>query len=296
VTSGSEQTAAQAIEPFFQIWKEAMVFVLGQISQAEWSAAPADAAATAAAESSWIVFFLAGALDGEIGFQVAHAQLVRMSQLLMSEPADPGVVFTPEHADAAKELFRQFAGRVATACKAKYGRETKVDLIEKSAPEWPLDCTGTWATRSSTGEPLRWNAFLNPALKKTLDSTAQPAAAQAPASPSPSAARDATAPVPQASPPSGDPPSGSPRNIDLLLDVELDAALRFGQREMLLRDILELRPGSVIELDRKVQEPAELLVAGRVIARGDVVIVDGNYGLRITHIAQPRDRLPSADD
>jgi flagellar motor switch protein FliN len=85
----------------------------------------------------------------------------------------------------------------------------------------------------------------------------------------------------------------APANLDLLLDVELEASLRFGQREMLLRDILELHPGSVIELDRRVQEPAELIVAGRVIAHGEVVIVDGNYGLRITDIAQASQRLQS---
>jgi flagellar motor switch protein FliN/FliY len=62
---------------------------------------------------------------------------------------------------------------------------------------------------------------------------------------------------------------------------------------MLLRDILELRAGSVVELDRRLQEPAELLVSGRVVARGDVVIVDGSYGIRIRDIVQPRERLES---
>jgi flagellar motor switch protein FliN/FliY len=87
--------------------------------------------------------------------------------------------------------------------------------------------------------------------------------------------------------------AAAPANLDLLLDVVLEASLRFGQREMLLRDILDLHPGSVIELDRRVQEPAELIVAGRVIAHGEVVIVDGNYGLRITDIAQASQRLES---
>jgi flagellar motor switch protein FliN/FliY len=87
----------------------------------------------------------------------------------------------------------------------------------------------------------------------------------------------------------------NPANLDLLLDVALEATLRFGQREMILREILELRPGSVVELNRRIQEPAELLVAGRVIARGEVVIVDGAYGLRITDITQPHQRLESVE-
>ena len=83
----------------------------------------------------------------------------------------------------------------------------------------------------------------------------------------------------------------APENLGLLLDVTLDAHLRFGQRQMLLREILDLRAGSVIELDRRLQEPAELLVSGRVVARGEVVIVDGSYGIRITDILQPNQRL-----
>jgi len=82
-------------------------------------------------------------------------------------------------------------------------------------------------------------------------------------------------------------------NLELLLDVELEVTLRFGERQMLLRDILELSPGAVVELDRKLQEPAELLTAGKVMARGEVVIVDGNYGSRVTEIVSPQHRMPS---
>lgn len=79
-------------------------------------------------------------------------------------------------------------------------------------------------------------------------------------------------------------------NLELLLDVELDASIRFGQRELLLKDILELRPGAVIELSKQIDEPAELLVAGRVVARGEVVVIEGNYGLRITEVLSSAER------
>jgi flagellar motor switch protein FliN/FliY len=79
-----------------------------------------------------------------------------------------------------------------------------------------------------------------------------------------------------------------PSNLELLLDVELDATIRFGRHEMLLRDILGLMPGVVVELDQLVNEPAELLVAGRLIARGEVVVVDGNFGLQVTEVASDR--------
>lgn len=68
------------------------------------------------------------------------------------------------------------------------------------------------------------------------------------------------------------------------MDVELVVTLRFGGRRMLLKDILDLCTGSVVELDQQVQEPVDLLLDGKLIARGEVVVVDGNYGLRITEL------------
>jgi flagellar motor switch protein FliN/FliY len=68
------------------------------------------------------------------------------------------------------------------------------------------------------------------------------------------------------------------------MDVELAVTLRFGSRRLLLRDILELNSGAVVELDRQVHEPVDLLLDGRVLARGEVVVVDGNYGLRVSKV------------
>ncbi|HEX4322511.1 MAG TPA: flagellar motor switch protein FliN [Acidobacteriaceae bacterium] len=76
-------------------------------------------------------------------------------------------------------------------------------------------------------------------------------------------------------------------NLKLVMDVELNVSLRFGQRQLPLREVLGLASGSVVELDREVDEPVELLLDGKVIARGEAVIVDGNYGLRVTEIPQP---------
>jgi flagellar motor switch protein FliN len=71
------------------------------------------------------------------------------------------------------------------------------------------------------------------------------------------------------------------------MDAELDVTLRFGKRSMLLREVMELDAGSVVELDRQVQEPVDLLLAGRLIARGEVVVVNGNYGLRVLEVVSP---------
>jgi flagellar motor switch protein FliN len=79
--------------------------------------------------------------------------------------------------------------------------------------------------------------------------------------------------------------------LELLLDVELEASLRFGSREMPLGEILELGPGDVVQLDRHVADPVDLLVGDKIVARGEVVLVNGNFGLRVTEVAEPRKRL-----
>lgn len=76
-------------------------------------------------------------------------------------------------------------------------------------------------------------------------------------------------------------------NLDLVMDVALNVTLRFGRRQLPLREIIDLASGSVVELDRQVDEPIELVLDGRVIARGEAVIIDGNYGMRVTQIVQP---------
>lgn len=96
-----------------------------------------------------------------------------------------------------------------------------------------------------------------------------------------------TLPLPDTEDPSTD--SG----VDLLLDVELEATLRFGCREMPLLELLELGPGDVVQLDRGVSDPVDLIVGDKIVARGEVVLVNGNFGLRVTEVAAPRKRLES---
>jgi flagellar motor switch protein FliN/FliY len=93
--------------------------------------------------------------------------------------------------------------------------------------------------------------------------------------------------------PSAPAPSALSPGLELLLDVELEASLRFGCRELPLGEILDLGPGDVVQLDRHVADPVDLIVGDKIVARGDVVLVNGNFGLRITEVAEPRKRLES---
>jgi flagellar motor switch protein FliN/FliY len=84
-----------------------------------------------------------------------------------------------------------------------------------------------------------------------------------------------------------------PSSRDLLLDIELDATLRFGSQVLALKDVLALGLGDVLELDRHVSEPVDLVVGDRIVARGEVVVVSGNFALLITEVAEPQMRLES---
>lgn len=92
---------------------------------------------------------------------------------------------------------------------------------------------------------------------------------------------------------SGDSARSSPAGIDLLLDIELEASLRFGSREMPLNELLDLGAGDVIELDRHISDPVDLLVGDKIVARGEVVLVNGSFGLRVLEVAEPRKCLES---
>ncbi len=86
---------------------------------------------------------------------------------------------------------------------------------------------------------------------------------------------------------------GGGRNLDLLLDVPVRVSAEVGRTHLPLERVLDLGPGSVIELDKKSEEPVDVCVNGHLVARGEVVVVDDCYGIRITQIVAPSSRLES---
>ncbi len=88
-------------------------------------------------------------------------------------------------------------------------------------------------------------------------------------------------------------PAGKPetQNIDMLLDVNLPVSIELGRTRMSISDILSLGPGSVVELNKLAGEPVDLLVNYKIVARGEVVVIDENFGVRITNLISPTERL-----
>ncbi len=91
----------------------------------------------------------------------------------------------------------------------------------------------------------------------------------------------------------GNSANGQPRNIDMLLDVDLEVLVELGRKTMLIKDVLKLGKGSVVELDKAAGEPLGIFVNGRKLAEGEVVVVDDHFGIRITQLAGQAERIKS---
>ncbi len=85
--------------------------------------------------------------------------------------------------------------------------------------------------------------------------------------------------------------SGTPSNISLIMDVPLDITVELGKSRKTIKEILELHQGAIIQLDKLAGEPVDMLVNGKLIAKGEVVVIDESYGIRITAIISPMDRM-----
>jgi flagellar motor switch protein FliN/FliY len=261
---------------YLETWRDVLAQVLQEISGAPLPCslsreAPADL--TPPSESDlWIVVTALGAVRGEMSARCSAASTIRLAQIFMSQPAASATETTSEHRDAVLELLRQTAGLVATALKRTWG-EVQLSLeASTGAPTWPASSTAWLQLGSDSATApvieIQLSAALVAALRAEAEKTAPPPAAV----PAPSEAAEPASP-------------SNPVNLDLLMDVELAVTLRFGQRRLLLREVLDLNPGAVVDLDRQVQEPVDMLLDGRIIARGEIVVLDGNYGLRVTEVA-----------
>jgi flagellar motor switch protein FliN/FliY len=280
----SETPATSMIAKFCNAWAESLAGVLEQLGVASpkvtaGEPGPAKALSSEELGLTQSAFFSGGGvLKGAQVWVAETPASLQLAQLLMSEPLDPAAELSDTHKDAFAEFLRQVAGQTATEWKAISGGETEIAFQTQSESVFvPAQCS----VMQAEGEKfpaISLRFFVNSALFDAL-SIPPPAVESAKAPEAATASATTVSEPPQA------PLGPIPPNLELLLDVELEATIRFGEREMLLREIFGLTPGAVVELNQTVNEPASLLVAGRLVARGEVVVVDGNFGLRVTEVA-----------
>jgi flagellar motor switch protein FliN len=220
----------------------------------------------------WFTVVAGGAVRGEMTLRVPAAAGTYLARKLLGEPETPppdATVepatqnITAENKEGLEELLRQIAGLAATSLAAAAGGEVQLHVAASSAPSWSSDAVVCIQGSETEGAaPITIEIRISPALATAL----QPPPAEA-AAPTATAGESA--------------PASSYRR---LMDVGLDVKLRFGSRRMLLRDVLALSAGAVVELENSLRSPVDLLLDGRLIAQGEVVIVDGKYGLRVTDV------------
>jgi len=175
------------------------------------------------------------------------------------------------------ELLREVAESASGELLAATGKKCRIENFEPTPGESKI----SRAFQLKAGDKT-WTILVRDEVR--APQAPRPEAAKQPAT------KPSVPPVPP--PPSASGPALSP-GVELLLDVELDAALRFGCREMPLAEILDLGPGDVVQLDRHIADPVDLIVGDKIVARGEVVLINGNFGLRVTEVAAPRKRLES---
>lgn len=241
----------------------------------------ADRAARAGDKSYRLTLSGSGRLQGTLKFTTSEAEALQLSLLLAPSPEKGTAQLGDKARDSATELICRAAAKVMAVWERD---QAKLDLAPanagSAAPE-PV-CGGLRISAENFGPVTILLAPSAEFVGSIRDLLAL----------SPVAAAQKTRKG--ASTMTANQSAGANSNLGLLFDVQLEATIRFGGRQLLLRDILSLSPGSVIELDRQVSEPAELLVAGRLVARGEVVVVDGNFGLRITELSSASQRTELA--
>jgi flagellar motor switch protein FliN/FliY len=212
---------------------------------------------------------LEGSLRGEFLLELNRADAAILAARLLPAPV-PG--FRQEHSDALLNLITGAGNAFCSEPGQAFGA-FKVTVSAVSEPAVDRADVAQITAADRDGNRVSITQYINSELVDVLALNAH--------------TRTAGEDIRRAIKASGGKEIAEPVNLGMVLDVELNVTLRFGQRKLTLREVLELTSGSVVELDRQVEEPVELLLDGMVIARGEAVVIDGNYGLRVTEVSQP---------
>ena len=176
--------------------------------------------------------------------------------------------------DDCRATWHEIASQTVSGLAARITEDIGSEITATAGDQIPVEPAGiTWIPGTVRIEEQTWpvNIAWSPELI-TLGG------AQPPSRPDPNARRRDNA---------------VSKTFDLLLDIALPVSVSFGKTCLQVREVLKLNTGSIVELDRFVSEPVDVVVNDCVIARGEVVVVDGNYGVRITQLATREERLRS---
>jgi flagellar motor switch protein FliN/FliY len=178
------------------------------------------------------------------------------------------------------EILGQSLSAMARSIGALLGREVTCETGTERSPDPEMR---EWASVSLKFADQTLAPLLVALSSKLVDTISAPRAASQ-AEPHETLPQRVERPAPE-------PDAPRSRTMDLLLDVDLPVSISFGKAQLPMKDVLKLTTGSIVELNRGISEQVEVLVNQCLIARGEVVVIDGNYGVRIQEIASRQDRL-----
>jgi flagellar motor switch protein FliN/FliY len=184
--------------------------------------------------------------------------------------------------DTFKEAIDQAFGGLAREMTGKLGKE--VNAASSKVTSGGVAGKVSWTKLElvfGDNKPASVSVgFIDELVQKLVSKSTAPASTSAPAA--------AAATSAAASGGGGQPES---RTLDLLLDVELPISVSFGRAHLPLKEVMKLTTGSIVELNRTISEPVDIIVNNCVIARGEVVVVEGNFGVRIQEVISRQERL-----
>jgi flagellar motor switch protein FliN len=211
-------------------------------------------------------------LPGTAGLGLAR---LLMGEPAASVPAEP----TPDDEDALRELANQGAGSLSTVLGELVGKSVGFEAPEArwlsgGGIELPAWEDGIAVGIRVTAGPVTTDGFVVVPRTVAVPAPAPPVEVVLPRLAEPTTRKNGN-------------------GMELLLDISLPVTVELGRARMMIRDILHLAPGSVLELNKLAGEPVDILINDKSIARGEVVVIDENFGVRLTSIVTPSERVAS---
>lgn len=284
MTNHDDSAPVPQTHDYLALWNDLIASALERRVGRGVTVAPAAApAAVPTKEDAGLCLRVFGGKAGEQLMWLSGADALRIARSQVGEATGEVSPISAEQREAIVSLFQQLATMVPAA--DWLGFDGELEVSEGGPVEWEPAAVAGFRFSTPEGPLCELRSFLSADFVSALAAQTLP---PKPAPHSAETARSATEELPHAAS-----ASIHDANLDLLMDVELDATLRFGQRQMSLGEILGIAPGAVVELDQQVHDPAELLIGDKVIALGEIVVVEGNYGFRVTGLASREERLAS---
>jgi len=261
----------------------ALVEELGNVVGTTIDSTASVSAGVPATGRQWVAEIRAeGEFGGSINVVLDHEGATAITRLMTGIEGD-----IPDEAllDTIREVLAQAVSALALKPVVRGAKLSVVEVSpgEGRAPE------GEWNAHAITSDkmsaPLSVTTWGDIAVGQALPSQPAPGPRAVP-TPGKSAAASASAATPE---------TKFDDRIDVILDIDLPLVVRFGRTELPLKTLTRLGPGSVIDLGRSPDDPVEVLVSNRVVARGEVVIVGGSYGIRILDVVSQRERVRSME-